>query len=455
MPHHRKSKGVMTMTIDREAKSYGNNVVFAAWLAVFCLFGWQSTFSILKAPMSRDLGWSHVELTLGYSIMMLLFAVSALVSGWMLDRWGAKPAYSIAAILGAAGLVVTGHIYSPVAALISCGILVGIAMGMLWVSATVSVRKWYVGTRYATMWGIAFAGAPISQLFFGFYVKEMLYGSSDGTWRGVMQVLAAVVLVALLIAVSKAKDTPETYGMKAFGSMSSKNEVDATDRIWTVSKAFSTYPVWGVVLTFLTSVLAECLIWTRVIGYWHADLGMSLWSANRLYVVISVVGIFSIPIMGIIADRVVGRVKDEVRGRKIMLIAGPAMGAVACVFLLAQTQTTTLLGLVACFIFAVYWAIVPGGVVGYAGAIYGRKALGKIWGLATLIVMTIGPLVGLLVGDYLRDISGGHTYSIVLALCAFSVSTILACSLPLAAKNFEERGKATLRLREAVAHRPH
>ena len=52
-------------------------------------------------------------------------------------------------------------------------------------------------------------------------------------------------------------------------------------------------------------------------------------------------------------------------------------------------QSTTL-GALICVLFAVYWAIEPGGVVGYAGAIYGRVSLGKLWGLATLIVMGIG-----------------------------------------------------------------
>jgi len=89
---------------------------------------------------------------------------------------------------------------------------------------------------------------------------------------------------------------------------------------------------------------------------------------------------------------------------------------------------------VACFVFAVYWAIVPGGVVGYVGAIYGRKTLGKIWGLATMIVMGIGPFLGTYVGAQLKDISGSYTPAIYFALGAFVVSIMLAIALPLKAE---------------------
>ena len=64
------------------------------------------------------------------------------------------------------------------------------------------------------------------------------------------------------------------------------------------------------------------------------------------------------------------------------------------------------LGALICVLFAVYWAIEPGGVVGYAGAIYGRVSLGKLWGLATLIVMGIGPALGSFMGGYLADTTG-------------------------------------------------
>ena len=414
-----------------QAKRYGWMAVLASFLAVFCLFGYRATFSILKVPMSADMGWSQAEVTLGYSLMMMFYAIMAFFSGWILDKWGTKPVYAIAAIFGALGFYVTSFAHSLLAYYASYGILAGIATGMLWVSSTVSVRKWFVGKDYAKMWGIAFAGAPLSQVILSLFVKESLAGAGGDSWRGAMQLLGIVTLFALAVAVILAKKSPQKYGMKPFGELPASKQSTSEQHVWNIKEAFSTYPIWGVVLTFLTSMLAEFLIWTQVVSYWHADLGLPLGNATNLYIAIGIVGVFSMPIMGIVADKIVQTVKNEAKGRKIMLIVGPASGILATIFLLLQTQTTMILGVIACFIFAVYWAIVPGGVVGYTGAIYGQKTLGKIWGLATLIVMGIGPFIGPLIGGYLKDISGSYSYSMIFAMCSFGVSVILALTLPL------------------------
>jgi MFS family permease len=467
---------------DKQAKRYGWSVVFASWLAVFCLFGYRATFAILKGPMGITLGWSTAQVTLGYSLMMVFYAITAYFSGLMLDKWGTRPVYAVAAVFGALGFLLTARIDTQLAYLFTFGFLGGVATGMLWVTSTVSVRKWYVGKTYATMWGFAFAGGPMAQFVLAQVVKPAL-GSSQAhldaavratipgaaamapkelalavaaklkdpailalpdvkvalhgleqAWRFQMTVLGAIVFVALVVAVLVAKQSPERYGMKPFGAMpAAAGAAPAPEQDWGIGEAFSTYAIWGAILTFLTSMMGEFLIWTQVVSYWTQDVGYALKKATNIYALIGLVGIFSMPIMGKVADAVVQKVGIETQGRKIMLRIGPATGVVACLLLLASPKADAF-AYVACFIFAIYWAIVPGGVVGYTGAIYGRKTLGKIWGLATMIVMGIGPFLGSYVGGLLKDVSGKYTYSIYFALGSFALSIVLASTLPLRAE---------------------
>ncbi len=408
---------------------YGWSVVAASGLAMFCLFGYRATFSILKVPMSTDMGWSQAEVTLGYSFMMVCYALAAFGCGMILDKWGTKPVFFLGAILGAAGFCVTSQVHSLYAYYASYGILAGVATGMLWVSSTISIRKWYVGKQYAKMFGIAFAGAPLSQVVMSLFVKQSLAGAEGDAWRSAMILLGGLTFVCLIAATLLAKKSPEDYGMKPFGEVPSAS--GKPEYVWGIKEAFSTYPIWGVILTFLTSMLAEFLVWTQVVSYWTADLGLTLSKATNMYIIIGIVGIFSMPLLGIVADKVVQFSSCESQGRKKMLIFGPATGILACGLLLLQTPESTIMGMAACFIFAIYWAIVPGGVVGYTGAVYGRATLGKIWGLATLIVMGIGPFIGPLIGGYMKDTYGSYQYSIVFAACAFGVSVLFASSLPL------------------------
>lgn len=417
---------------DRNARIYGWSVVFASWLAVFCLFGYRATFAILKGPMSADLGWSQAQVTLGYSLMMVCYAITAFFSGMILDKWGTKPVYLIAAIFGALGFYTTSLVSSHLAYLFTFGLLAGVATGMLWVTSTVSVRKWYVGKSYATMWGIAFAGAPMAQFVLAYITREGLRANDPHPWRGTMVTLSVIVFVALILAVILAKRSPEHYGVKPFGEMpAAGGGKGAAEYDWSVKEAFSQWAIWAAILTFLTSMMGEFLIWTQVVSYWVQDLNWQRDAAVNVYAVIGLVGIVSMPVMGVVADKVVKAVGDEAKGRRIMLLIGPSTGVVACVLLLFSGQSVVF-AYIACVIFAVYWAIVPGGVVGYTGAVYGRKTLGKIWGLATLIVMGVGPFTGSFIGGLLKDVSGSYTYSIEFALGAFCASIFMAFSLPLA-----------------------
>jgi OFA family oxalate/formate antiporter-like MFS transporter len=408
---------------ERQAKRTALMVVAASWLAVFCLFGFRATFAVLKVPMGADMHWSAADISAGYALMMTIYAASAFFSGMIIDRWGTRPTYFLAAIFGALGFWVTSRVDTLPTYYAAYGILGGIGTGMLWVSSTVSVRKWYIGKDYAKMWGFAFMGGPMAQIVLSLISKAVI--PTHG-WRFAWQMLGGIVLVAMLLAAFIEKRNPEDYGVKPFGEMpgAAKEEY-----VWGVGEAFSRYAVWGVILTFLGSLVAEFLVWSQAVSFFVQDLDMSLDKAVNLYSAIGLVGIFSMPIMGIVADKIVERAGHEAKGRKISLIIGPSVGVIACVMLL-QTGESILLGLFSCFLFAVYWAMLPGGVVGYMGAVYGRKTLGKIWGLATLICMGIGPATGAFLGGYFRDLTGSYRASILFALCSFALSALAASSLP-------------------------
>lgn len=409
------------------SKRYGLMTVFSSWLAVFCLFGYRATFAILKTPMSADLGWTQSEITLGYSVMMAIYAVTAYFCGMILDKWGTRPVYAIATVLGGLGFILTAQINEYMAYLVTFGIVGGVATGMLWVTSTVSVRKWYVGKTYGTMWGIAFSGAPLAQFILAYVTKEALSSGEADAWRGAMSLLGAIMFLILALAVVMARRSPADYKLEPNGTLPDKKTSSSYE--WSVKQAFKKYAIWGVILMFLTSMMAEFLIWTQVVSFWTSDLNWTSERAINVYSIIGLVGIFSMPIMGRLSDIIVGKSGCEASGRKLMLIIGPTTGVVAC-FLLLSSGQSNLIAYLSCIIFAVYWAIVPGGVVGYTGAIFGQKTLGKIWGMATLIVMGIGPFAGSYIGGWLKDFSGSYTYSIYYAIGSFLISILLALSLP-------------------------
>jgi MFS family permease len=411
-------------------------VVVSSFLAVFVLFGYRSTFTILLGPMKNDLGWSVSALSTGYSCMMIVYAITAFFSGMMIDKWGTKPCYALGAIFTALGFLVTSEANSYLSYLIPYSLLAGIGTGMLWVTSTVSVRKWYVGKSYATMWGIAFAGAPLAQVVLSLGLKSVL---TTMNWRQGMRILSVVVFIALIIAALLAKKNPENYSLRAVGdNKNSDKDQSNSEYIWGLKEAFSKFAIWGAIICFCTCVLSEFLVWTQVVNYWTQDVKLSLGTATYLYVIIGIAGIFTMPILGIVADKIVAKVENEVKGRKIMLIIAPTLGILAIICLLLSSKSI-IFAVIASILFAGYWAIEPGGCAGYAGAIYGRKTLGKIWGFATLIIMGIGPAIGSFMGGYLYDVSGNYKNSLIFAMGSFIISLIIATILPLVAVHNDKK----------------
>ena len=425
--------------------SYGKSVVFASFLAIFVLFAYRAVFAILKGPMQAEMGWTGAQTSLGFSIMMTVYAIAAFVSGMLLDKFGTKPTFLVAAIFGALGFGVTGTAYSIPLYFFAFGVLGGICCGMLWVSSTISVRKWYVGGSYAKMFGIAFAGAPLGQLILTFIIKTYLASNPEANaWRTCAYALGAMTFVLMIIAVVFAKKGPDAYGMQPVGAApapASGAAKPAADYVWGLGQAFSSYPLWAGIFCFLFSVLAEFLIWTQIVSYWIMDLKIDPSTSANMYMVIGFCGIFTMPILGAVADKVVKAVGNEPKGRKTMLFLAPLVGVVAVLLLFAQAAAggSIAIGVIACVLFAIYWAVVPGGVVGYVGAIYGRRTLGKIWGLATLIIMGTGPFIGSFLGGYLKDATGNYRASLMVAAGSFILAALFALSMPKSIKTPGEK----------------
>jgi MFS family permease len=276
------------------------------------------------------------------------------------------------------------------------------------------------------MWGFAFMGGPVAQIVLSFAFRHLIVTHG---WRFCGRILSVIVLAAMLLASVLARKNPEDYGIETTGL---EPELEEEEGNWSIAEAFSHRAMWTVIAVYLCSIVAEFLIWSQTVSYFVQDLKLSFGSALGLYSTIGITGIVAMPVMGIVADKIVHRVGNEAQGRKFGIVAGSAVGAVACAALLLAGSSLAF-GFAACILFAIYMAISQSGVIGYAGAIYGSRYLGRIWSFATLICMGIGPALGSFLGAYLRDLTGSYSASFLFALGAFAVSTVAAVTLPHAA----------------------
>ena len=134
-------------------------------LITIAVYGtWYYAFGVLLDPIIDDTGWSESALTAAFGASILLGGLASLVGGWLLDRFGSRLTFAIAALLGLALFQVAASatsLGSFVPTVIAGGGLIS-ALGMYHITQTVAVRISPGATTRAiavlTIWG-AFASA--------------------------------------------------------------------------------------------------------------------------------------------------------------------------------------------------------------------------------------------------------------------------------------------------------
>ena len=80
-----------------------------AMLFAGVLYAW----SILKAPLAHEFGWSTSELALNFTLAMSFFCAGGLLGAALCKRAGSRIALIFAGILSASGFILTAFLHNP------------------------------------------------------------------------------------------------------------------------------------------------------------------------------------------------------------------------------------------------------------------------------------------------------------------------------------------------------
>ena len=164
-------------------------------LITIAVYGtWYYAFGVLLDPIIADTGWSESALTGAFGLSILLGGVASLAGGWLLDRFGSRITFAIAAVVALTLFQVAAGAPSlqlfAVTAILGGGLIS--ALGMYHITQTVAVRISPGATTRAiavlTIWG-AFASAIYVPLT-GWMVGPM-------GWRLTLRLISASAALVL------------------------------------------------------------------------------------------------------------------------------------------------------------------------------------------------------------------------------------------------------------------
>lgn len=286
------------------------------------IYGW----SILKAPLAADFGWTADQLALNFTLTMCFFCLGGMAGGVLAKRIGARLSLILAGVLSCLGFVLTARLDggSVLMLYVSYGLLAGLGIGVAYNVIISTVNAWFPDKK-GTCSGALMMGFGASALVVGNTVSALMEHPAVG-WRAAFTGLGVVLGLILLAAGFLLRLAPAGLELPKPERKAGAASEDFEARDYTPGEMVRRFTFWWafVCIVFLAAVGNTVISFAR-------DLSISVGAEAGLAT--TLVGVLSVCNgLGRIAT---GAIFDRLGRRKTMLLANVVAIAAAGVTLLS------------------------------------------------------------------------------------------------------------------------
>lgn len=326
-------------------------------LFVGVIYAW----SILKAPLAEEYGWTASQLAVNYTIMMCFFCLGALASGWLTKKWALRKL-----LLLSAGMILLGYTllaFLPGGSLVRLyllyGVVIGGGIGISYNSLLATGNAWFPDKK-GTSSGLMMMCFGFSTMLLGKLAAKLFDLPAFG-WRKTFFLLGlsiALVLVLCMLIVRRptAEDELPAPRKKAGNDVQTLNATAAE----TIRRpTFWIFYVYG----FLSASVGSAVI------SFAKDLSMSLGAAAETATLL--VGVLSI-CNGL--GRILCGISFDALGRKKTMILASAVTVIAPAIMLAAISSGSLpLAILSFCLTGASYGTIPTISAAFISAFYGMK----------------------------------------------------------------------------------
>lgn len=281
-------------------------------------------WSILKAPLAAELGWSGSQLALNFTLTMCFFCLGGFVGGLLSKRIGGRACLFLAAALSGVGFFLSSRLSAGSLGLLylGYGIMAGLGIGIAYNVIISTVGAWFPDKKGLCS-GVLMMGFGSSALVIGKLASALIEGPG---WRTafltVGLALAGVLLVTGLLLRRPDADTalPQAEKKAAAGGE------DFETQDYPTGKMLRRLSFW---LAFLCIVCMSA-VGNTVISF-ARDLALSVGAQAALAT--TLVGVLSV--CNGLGRIVIGALFDKLGRKKTMLLANLLTITAAGITLLA------------------------------------------------------------------------------------------------------------------------
>ena len=401
--------------------------VIVAIAAVMRLFSssFRSSSSILIPRLVDSFGWSYGAVGMGFALQWVVSGMLGPSAGWLGDRYGARVAMTIGALLFIAGMVLTGFMTNLWQFYLFFGVILSASMGIFQVPLTASVTVWFrrhLGTGMGLLQSAQGVG-PLVAVPIMLLVIAAFGGGLTGL-RAAFWVPGIIGGIAILGLVRFYYNEPAQIGARPLGASENEpvRQVQRGElaRIRTrvfFKQAQRTLAFWNLIGIHFWGCAGHAIVLVYLVAIAEAEGVSPGWAAGAFVTmsVTSTITRFAVPVL---ADHL---------GSK---------GVMAVCFTL-QTLPILLLFFAVepwhFYLFAVLFGIGFGGEMSAFPIInrqyYGSAPIGTTYGWQ-MMGAGVGMAAGALIGGWLRDWTGSFDASMGLSLALSTFGVVCIVLLP-------------------------
>lgn len=362
-------------------KSNAALVLVAGFLVLFIGGGTRFAIGLTFKPMVDEFGWARSELGLAVGVYMLVSSVAMFIAGRFADRADPRLVLGGGVLLSGVGIGLMSIITAPWHAVVLYGIVFAIGNG----AASLTPVGVMVARAFPRGMGIANAtvmsGMSVGQLIIIAGLSAVLLAVTWETvylWLGLANLL---LLPVLFFAIPK--PSPINAKSRAAETGMGIREAARKRQFWLL---LGIYAICG---------CDDFFVSTHIVAF-AQDRGVDAFLAGNLFALMGLTGLIGVIAGGAMSDRT----------GPLWPTALAFAGRVAVFGLVLVDQSTVSVAILALVFGATFWVTAPLTVV-FVADNFGRKHLGSLTGLITMVHQMCGG-IGAYLGAAAFDKTGGY-----------------------------------------------
>lgn len=364
-------------------------------------------FGVYVAVLVEERGWSKTALSAAAAMKSTEVAILGPILGWLVDRFGSQGMVRFGVVTFGIGFMLLSRIETLLGFYAAFAVL---ALGSSMFSnllVSVAIIQWFEKRRTRALSALQFGGA-----LGGLFVFLVAWSIQSFGWRptafgsGVISILIGWPLASMI------RSRPEEQGMTRDGlppAPAVTGQTPAPDETsFTARQALRTSAFWLLSLGHSCSLLVVMAINVHAITHMKEGLGYTLAQASLFFILVTVGQGAGVMLGWVVGERFV---KRKVAATCMLMHTGG--------LLLLTYATGPVVLIFALLLHGVGWGLRGPFMQAIRADYFGRRSIGLILGLSTMITV-IGNIIGPVLAGAFADWNGNYRMGFTL-LALFSL----------------------------------